>query len=324
MTGENAPAASAGTFDPDCRRAREDRPRLLVVGHLTEDLTPDGPRLGGAAAFAGLLAHRFGVPTAILTAVDAAFPYLDALTGIPLDRVHSPDRTRFRNRYRADGSREQSILSRAATIPESEIHRTVTGLPPGSAVLYVPVADEFGGGGPLPRPRGRGALAGAAPQGLVRRWDAAGQVSTLWSARALGRLPGLDFLSLSETEFPEGAELPVPLVAVTRGRHGAVLRRSGCPTVEVPANPGAAVDPTGAGDVFAAALFIGLWNGTPAEDAARLAAAAAAISVESPGTEGIPTLAETNARLGPPERRPPAGIAPVLPVGVRREAKRTT
>jgi len=57
------------------------------------------------------------------------------------------------------------------------------------------------------------------------------------------------------------------------------------------------VDPTGAGDVFAAALFIGLWSAMPAERAARLAAAAAAISIESPGTEGIQTLEEANARL---------------------------
>ncbi len=267
------------------------------MGHLTEDRTPDGPRLGGAAAFAGLLAHRSGVPTAILTAVDAAFPFLDELTGITVDRVHSTHRTCFRNRYRSDGSREQTILSRAATIPESGIHRAAAELPPGSAVLYAPVADELGGRNALPRPRGRGALAGAAPQGLIRRWDAAGQVSTHWSARALERLAGLDLVSLSETELPEGIELSVPLLAVTRGRHGALIRRPGLPAVEVPASPGAEVDPTGAGDVFAAALFLGLWKGAPAEDAARLAAAAAAISVESPGTEGVPTLEKASVRL---------------------------
>ena len=280
------------------RGAGDHRPRLLVVGHLTEDLTPEGPRLGGAAAFAGLLARRFRAPTTILTAVDAAFPYLEALTGIRVDRVHSPDRTRFQNRYRADGSREQTILGRAATIPESEIHRAVAGLPPGSAVLYAPVADELGGSGALPRPGGRGALAGAAPQGLIRRWDDAGRVSVHWTARALARLAGLDFLSLSETELPEGVGLSVPLVAATRGRRGAVLRRPGVPATEIPAVPGAEVDPTGAGDVFAAALCIGLWESVPAESAARLAAAAAAISIESPGTEGIPTLEGASARLG--------------------------
>ena len=267
------------------------------MGHLTEDLTPEGPRLGGAAAFAGLLARRFGAPTTILTAVDAAFPYLDALTGIRVDRIHSPNRTRFRNLYGTDGSRKQNIVSRAATIPESGIRRAVAALPPGSAVLYVPVADELGGRGPLPRPEGRGALAAAAPQGLLRRWDGAGRVSTHWTAQVLARLAGLDLLSLSETELPEGVGLSAPLVAVTRGRRGAVLRRSGFPATHIPAAPGTEADPTGAGDVFAAALSIGLWNGVPAEGAARLAAAAAAISIESPGTEGIPTLEEASARL---------------------------
>lgn len=267
------------------------------MGHLTEDLTPDGPLLGGAAAFAGLVAHRFGVTTAILTAVDPAFPYLDALAGIAVHRIRSRTRTRFRNRYRPDGSRKQTILSRAAAIPEPEIHRAVTELPPGSAVLYAPVADELGGSGALPRPRGRGALAGAAPQGLIRRWDAAGEVSTRWSARALARLAGLDSVSLSETELPKGMGLPVPLVAVTRGRQGVALRRADFPATEIPPVPGVEVDPTGAGDVFAVALLVGLWNGAPAEDAARLAAAAAAISIESPGTEGIPTLQEARARL---------------------------
>ena len=267
------------------------------MGHLTEDLTPEGPRLGGAAAFAGLLAHRFGARVTILTAADAAFPYLDAFAGIPIRRVPSAERTRFQNRYLPNGSREQTILARAAVIPETEIRRAVGELPPGSAVFYGPVADELGGAGPLPRPSGSRTLAGAAPQGLLRRWDTAGRVSIRWSPEVLERLVGLDVISLSETEFPEGIDLTAPLVAVTRGRRGAVLRRSGLPPMEIPTIPGAQVDPTGAGDVFAAALLVGLWNALSAERAAQLAAAAAAITVESPGTEGIPTLAEANARI---------------------------
>lgn len=277
-----------------------DSRRLLVVGHLTEDLTPDGPRLGGAAAFAGLLAHRFGRRVTILTATDPSFPYLDALAGIQVCRVPSPERTRFENRYRADGSREQTILSRAAVIPDVAIRRAVGELPSGSAVLYCPVADEIGSTGPLPRPHGPGALAGAVPQGLLRAPDAAGRVSIRWSQEALARLRGLDFVSLSETELPEHGELVVPFVAITRGRRGAVLRRSGVPATAISATRGVETDPTGAGDVFATALFVGLWSAVPAEDAARLAAAAAAISIESPGTGGIPTLEEANARISAP------------------------
>ena len=267
------------------------------MGHVTEDETPEGPRLGGGAAFGGLLAHRFEAPVTILTAVDDAFPYLGALAGIEVRRIPSPDRTRFENRYRRDGSREQTILSRAAMIPEPTVRRAVRELPPRSAVLYAPVADEIGGTAPLPRPPGPGALAGAVPQGLLRRWDSAGRVSARWSREALGSLAGLDFVSVSETEVPERGDLPVPLVAVTRGRRGAILRRAGLPPLDVPAVRGVEVDPTGAGDVFAAALFIGLWRALPVEEAARWAAAAAAISVESPGTAGIPALEEVSARL---------------------------
>lgn len=275
----------------------DSRPRILIVGHLTEDMAPEGPRLGGAAAFAGLLAHRFGAPVRILTAVDAAFPYLGALDGIAVHRLPSPDRTRFRNRYRSDGSREQTILSRARLIPETAIRQAVAALPPGSAVFYGPVANELGGAGPLPRPHGRGAFAVAAPQGMLRRWDSHGRISVHWTPRAARRFAGLDLVSLSESELPEAIGGGVSLLAVTRGRRGAVIRRAGLPEIPVPAVPGVEVDPTGAGDVFAAALGVALWRGSPLERAAGLAAAAAAISVESPGVAGVPTLEEAAARL---------------------------
>ena len=41
----------------------------LVIGHVTEDLTPTGPRLGGTAAFAALTARAFGLRTGIVTSV---------------------------------------------------------------------------------------------------------------------------------------------------------------------------------------------------------------------------------------------------------------
>ena len=268
-----------------------------MVGHLTEDLTPEGPRLGGATAFAGLLARGFGHPVTILTAIDPAFPHLGDLAGISLRRVRSAKRTRFQNRYQPDGSREQTLLSRAAEIPAAAIRDAVRELAPGSAVLYCPVANELEGSGPLPRPPGRGVLAGTIPQGFFRRWNAAGRVSVRWPAGIPQRLAGLDFASVSETEFPEQMSLCVPLLAVTSGRRGATLRRPSHPPLPVPASPAAEVDPTGAGDVFATALFVGLWRALPLEQAAGLAAAAAALSVEGTGTAGVPTLAQTRARI---------------------------
>ena len=196
--------------NPDADSRAGAPPRVLVVGHLTEDRTREGPRLGGAAAFAGLLAHRFGAPTTILTAADAAFPFLDALAGIRILRLPSDGRTRFDNHYRKDGARRQRILGRAAEIPESELRRTVAALPPGSAVLYAPVARELGGSGTLPRPSGEGSFAAAAPQGLLRRWDAEGRVAVSRPDGLADRLAGLDLVSLAEAELPEATPLPVP------------------------------------------------------------------------------------------------------------------
>ena len=283
--------------NPDADSRAGAPPRVLVVGHLTEDRTREGPRLGGAAAFAGLLAHRFGAPTTILTAADAAFPFLDALAGIRILCLPSGDRTRFENHYLTDGARRQRILGRAAEIPESALRRTVAALPPGSAVLYAPVARELGGSGTLPRPSGEGSFAAAAPQGLLRRWDAEGRVAVSRPDGLADRLAALDLVSLAEAELAEATPLPVPLLAITRGRRGALLRRPGLPDEAVPPAPAAETDPTGAGDVFAAALFVSLWRGLPLGRAAGLAAAADAISVESPGTAGVPTLEQAAARV---------------------------
>ncbi len=282
-------------------------PRVLVVGHLTEDLVAGGSRLGGAAAFAGLLAHRFGAPTTVLTAVDPDFPFLPEFEGIRIRRVRSDERTRFENRYAPDGTREQRIRSRAAPIPGARLAREVGALPEGSAVLYAPVADELGEG-PLPRPAGPGGFAAAGPQGLLRRWDQDGRIRLAWPPGLAGRLTGLDLVSLAEAEAAGAPDLPVRLLAITQGERGALVRRPGRPDLRIPPARAAERDPTGAGDVFAAALAVSLWSGTPLREAGRLAAAAAALTVESPGTAGVPSLAEA-------ARRAVSGSAPGSPAG---------
>lgn len=282
--------------------------RALVVGHLTEDLTPQGPRLGGAAAYAALLLARWGVPVRILTAADAGFPFLGDLAGIPIDRTESRERTRFENRYFPDGTRRQRLLSRADPIPAGALREAVLGLPPGSLVVFTPVTSELSRVRPLPRPPGPGAFAAALPQGLLRRVDGHSRSVTLAAPGGLAeRLAEMDLVCLSEEEslaagarswFASAPAERRAVLAVTRGAAGAVLLRRGAPELPVPAVSATVADPTGAGDVFAAALAFGLRRrDSPPEDAARLAAAAAALTVESPGTAGIPTRAEAAARL---------------------------
>jgi hypothetical protein len=46
----------------------------LIIGHLTRDLTPSGPRIGGTAAYAGLTANALGLRVGIVTSWGAEVP----------------------------------------------------------------------------------------------------------------------------------------------------------------------------------------------------------------------------------------------------------
>jgi ribokinase len=84
------------------------------------------------------------------------------------------------------------------------------------------------------------------------------------------------------------------VVVVTRGGQGCVVAEDRGATA-LPADPVEVVDTTGAGDCFAAALGFGLAEGRDARQAARFAAAAAALAVTRPGAQATPSRAEVEA-----------------------------
>jgi sugar/nucleoside kinase (ribokinase family) len=65
----------------------------------------------------------------------------------------------------------------------------------------------------------------------------------------------------------------------------------------VPGFPAVEVDPTGAGDVFAAAFLVRLQETEDPVQAARFANAVASFCVEGPGVAGIPTREQVEERL---------------------------
>jgi ribokinase len=81
------------------------------------------------------------------------------------------------------------------------------------------------------------------------------------------------------------------VVVVTLGGEGCAVADDGG-VAPLSAYPVEAVDTTGAGDCFAAAVGLGLAAGRSALQAARFAAAAAAISVTRPGAQVTPGKAE--------------------------------
>ena len=277
-------------------------PEFLTVGHVTRDEHADGSfSLGGTVTFAALTAYCLGLEAAIVTCADTelgeALP--ERLPGIELRVRPCHATTTFVNLYH-EGFRTQYLRARGETLHAEDIPSSWLDA---SIVLLGPLAQELPSELVQLFPRRQGAIIAATPQGWLRRWDADGRVRpTPWSA-AETILPMLDVLILSHDDllpFADGSRRDadamlmrwathVPLLVATDGRHGATLSQHGV-TERFPAYPALEVDPTGAGDVFAAAFLTHLYRNGDPRAAVDFANCVASLSIEHEGTTGIPTL----------------------------------
>ena len=284
-------------------------PEFLTLGHVTRDLRPDNSfTLGGTVTYAALTAYHLGLAAGVVTCADANLivDLPNFLPGIALQTRPSTASTTFANRY-TDGFRVQYLHDRADSLHESDVPAAWRSAP---IVLLGPLAQELSPDFMHLFPRRPGTLIAATPQGWLRRWDADGRVwPTPWQI-AESILPLLDVLILSHDDllpFANGNRADadailthwstlVPLLVATDGRHGATLFRHG--TIQrFAAYPIDEVDPTGAGDVFAAAFLTYLHRYGDPEAAVTFANCAASFSVQYEGIRGIPTLPMVQYRL---------------------------
>lgn len=110
-----------------------------------------------------------------------------------------------------------------------------------------------------------------------------------------------DLIVVNETEaafYGDRLNAARGLVAVTLGARGAVLYRAGAAIAEATPPTVEAVDSTGAGDAFVAALTVALLEGQPPEAALRFACAAGALTATRAGAQpSLPRRAEVDGRL---------------------------
>jgi len=266
----------------------------LVIGHLTVDLTPNGPRLGGTAAYAALTAQALGLRVGVVTSWAAEIP-LGPLSSLPVVSFPAEQSTCFENIYTPQGRKQilRGLASRLDYYHIPEPWRSA------SIVHLGPVAQEVEPG--LVRSFGS-ALVGVTPQGWLRNWDEQGNVSPCeWPEagfvleRAGAAVISVEDVAGNEDRIDEMAAW-CRLLAVTEGNHGARLYWNG-DVRRFRALQVAEVDATGAGDVFAAAFFTRLFLTRDPWEAARFATQLGTISVTRPGLEGIPTPEEINACL---------------------------
>ncbi len=264
----------------------------LAVGHVAKDLTPDGSRLGGTVSFASLTARALDYSPGIVTACGADLD-LSALDGIPLALTPSSTSTTYENVYGPLG-RQQFLRAEAAPL-------TAASIPPAwlsaQVIHLAPLAHEIE---PSLLPALGRSFVGVTPQGWLRQWDPAGRVRAavdewLGAAEVLSRADAV-VLSLDDIgrdwEVAERWAALTAVLVVTEGADGCTVFERGRPVRQFPAPPEVEVDPTGAGDVFAAAFFINLYETGDAHASARFANQVAALSVTRVGLASVPTEEE--------------------------------
>ncbi len=266
------------------------RPSYLVIGHVTQDAVASGFRLGGTATYAGVTAARLGWSVRVLTAgnAEARGSLTELLPEAEFSWVESPESTRFHNRYHGE-IREQHLLSLAApliadALPVDWLESEVAHLGPVAQEVDQHLMTAFP---PL-------TTVGVTPQGWLRLWDQSGRVETAEWGPATAQLSSLSALVLSREDVG-GSDIRLDhyrehsrLMVVTRGFRGCTIYAGG-QVIHLETRSAVEMDPTGAGDVFAAAFFIRLHETGDPVQAARFANVAGSFSVEGPGTDAIPT-----------------------------------
>ena len=286
---------------------------LVVLGNLLVDdvVLPDGrtrmAEPGGAVLYVALGAWLWGLRVGIVAVRGDEYPReaLETLAGrgIALDGVASLGRPGLRTWLLYEGARRR-IVHRLDGPTHAEMSPAPRAIPAAwrdaRAFHLAPMPFDVQQALVAAVPSGGGRFVSLDPYALL-------QPDTL--AAWQGLLPRVDALFLSEDEME--LREPDALRALTGGRLKTVVFKQGAAggtlfdaTADrlVPWKPraGAVVDPTGAGDAFAAGVLAGWLRGEPHERAIQRGIVGASFAIEDWGPAGIfratPEAAETRRR----------------------------
>ncbi len=306
-------------IEPMTERTSERTIDVVHVGSACRDLTLDDPRgwrLGGGASYAALTTARLGLRTAAVVGVDpaaASASELDLLraAGVDLLLVELGEGPVFLNRETPAG-RVQTCLAPGNRLPIQDLPATWLGA---SAWSLVPVAGELGDDWATAAPDD--VFVSLGWQGLLRELVRDHEVTRRRPSRS-ALLERADQVGVSRHDLEPGTDpaglmgllRPGAALLVTDGQAGGRLVRLGRDGRARARSYGAVaadheVDPTGAGDVFLAALLVsvlgrempGRGSRRRSSEDLRFAAAAASLVIEAPGLHGVPDRSAVLARL---------------------------
>jgi len=265
----------------------------LVIGHITHDILPDKVQttLGGTAAYAACTAAALGCNVKVLTSVgpDARLSPIQSVAEVVCHPAAAS--TTFENIY-LNGQREQYVYAvaqplTAALVPRAWSHPAVAHIGPIMGECALDLFTMFAGK----------TFVGITPQGWLRAYDAQQRVRMQSWPDAVNVLPHVSAAVLSIQDINGDRELArsyaqlAPLLVVTCGKEGGTLFVKGA-AIPFAAHPAIEFDATGAGDIFATALFVALAQGIAPVTAVDFAACLAARSVTRKGLASAPQMAE--------------------------------
>ncbi|MHB8133399.1 MAG: PfkB family carbohydrate kinase [Anaerolineaceae bacterium] len=266
----------------------------LVIGHITQDITPFGFKAGGTASYAALTAHAFGLRVGIFTSF-AEGAILPNLEGIQVVNQISDKSSVFENIYTKQG-RHQIIHSVAETLHPRNLPESWHNTP---LVHFGPIAREIDND--FLRIF-QDSFVGITPQGWYRDWDSQGNIHfTNWPESNFF-LEKANAAVLSIEDVKENEDIIASLVyavrvlGVTEGAKGARIYWNGDVRNFRPPET-TEIDSTGAGDIFATSFFIRLRQTQDPWEAARFATLIASRSVTRNTLDGVPTPEEVQKDL---------------------------
>jgi len=218
----------------------------LCIGHVCQDIIPEGYALGGTVSYCSITATLLGKKTGILTSFSDDFSFLSDFQAIAIHNKKAKETTIFENVYHPT-HRTQYLFKRAADILAKDLPDKWKNVP---LVQLGPIADEVDFS--LINAFSPTTIIAATPQGWFRQWsEESRQISPKifdWN-----KLKGIDILILSEedimgyeAQFPSIIQ-QIPIVVLTRGQQTASLFEAG-QEKKFPVFRTKEVDLTGAGD----------------------------------------------------------------------------
>lgn len=279
--------------------------KFVAVGNVSIDKNlQDLPVCGGSVLYSSLLASMLGWETTAITSFGKDFSALKSnWHNIHLHNQARPHTTTFNLVYGKKGDRKIVLEKEGGIISADRLPKEIYDA---DIIFFCPIAHEIS-----PKlvsfiaKENKGGVIVTTPQGWLRRWEKEGdQISQKSWDTAKEILSYTDILIISEEDINKNNSLlnkyktlikSGGMVILTQGSKGATGYKKNEAIVQR-AYPAKAIDPTGAGDIFAASFGIAWKETFSMEQSLIFANTAASFVIEGIGASNIPTRDQIQLR----------------------------